>query len=64
MLFRSWTRVEARLKLTGEGLTGSPAHETPLMLVRAIALEAGYAASVAAEGGNWTVQRREWTGAV
>ena len=62
--FAAWTRVEARLKLTGEGLTGSPAHETPLMLVRAIPLESGYAASVAAEGGNWTVQRREWTGAV
>lgn len=63
--FAAWTRYEARLKLRGTGLGATdPTTPTPLILVRAIPLGEHYAAAVAAEGGNWHVELREWTGTV
>ena len=59
--FAAWTRYEARLKLHGSGL-GAASSDTPspLVLVRAIPLGDRYAASVAAEGGAWHVEMKEW----
>jgi 4'-phosphopantetheinyl transferase len=61
--FAAWTRYEARLKLRGTGLGATDAATpSPLILVRAIPLGDRYAAAVAAEGGSWHVDLREWTG--
>jgi len=64
--FSAWTRHEARLKLHGEGLTGSTprcgrAPEMPVT-VRGLTLPPGFrgAVAVATEDGNWAVRVREF----
>jgi len=66
--FSAWTRHEARLKLHGEGLTGSTsgcgrgrAPEAPVS-VRGLTLPPGFrgAVALANEDGNWTVRVREF----
>lgn len=61
--FAAWARHEARGKVFAQGLEGGVAGEAlpmgGLVLVRALQGPAGYAAAVAAEGGNWTVRVRE-----
>jgi 4'-phosphopantetheinyl transferase len=62
--FRAWVRHEARLKLLGHGLAGDPgpggrALGAPLV-VRSLALQPGFAAALAAEGGGWSVRVHEF----
>jgi len=64
--FAAWTRHEARRKLHGIALEDEPATLPPdqLVVVRAVAVQAGYAAAIAAEGSTWTVRAREVTEAL
>ncbi len=64
--FAAWTRHEARRKLHGIALEDAPPILPPdrLVVVRAVAVKAGYAAAIAAEGSAWTVRPREVTEAL
>jgi 4'-phosphopantetheinyl transferase len=66
--FAAWTRHEARAKLHGRGMESGPADMAlppgGLVLVRALSTPPGFAAAVAAEGGNWTVRMRALTEAL
>ena len=62
--FRAWARLEARLKLHGEGLTGITPESMRIrgahVVVRSLALRPGFAGAVAAAGSGWTVRAREF----
>jgi 4'-phosphopantetheinyl transferase len=57
----AWTRHEALRKLKGLALEDAlpPLFQGELLSVRAIPMPPGFAASVAAEGGEWTLRVRE-----
>ena len=49
---RTWTRIEALLKATGEGLRRDP-RDLPDLATREIELPTGYVGNVAGEGVSW-----------
>ena len=57
----AWTRHEALRKLRGLGLEDPlpPLDQGELVAVRAVHVPSGFAAAVAAEGGDWTLRVRE-----
>jgi 4'-phosphopantetheinyl transferase len=62
--FAAWAKREARIKLRGEALE-APLEEPALspgalVVTRVLTLRPGYAAAIAAEGGGWTIQLREF----
>lgn len=58
MFFRVWTRREAFLKATGQGLTGLRTPIAPPWIVMDIDAGDGWAAAVAVEGGECRIIRR------
>lgn len=62
--FRAWTRREARLKLKGQPLDTAVVEPVlpagGLAVTRALDIAPGYAATIAAEGGSWTVRVRDF----
>jgi 4'-phosphopantetheinyl transferase len=57
-----WTQLEARLKVSGDGLTGAlvGGEATGHSSVQDFTPAPGYVGAVAAEGSGWVVRRREW----
>jgi 4'-phosphopantetheinyl transferase len=61
--FAAWACHEARLKLRGRGLGAPPEADAASgtgVVVRPLATRPGFAAAVAAEGGDWSVRVREF----
>lgn len=62
--FRAWTRREARLKLKGQPLDTAVVEPAlpagGLVVTRPLDIASGYAATIAAEGGSWTVRVRDF----
>ncbi len=64
--FAAWVRTEAYLKATGAGLSSLAAVDlcrpTDRWWLRALPVDPGYAAAVAAEGRDWRLACWRWTG--